>query len=47
MPKTRADGQSTRSFEDFIAAEIFLKDQIPFAEPTEMSIGRLWEKNHP
>ena len=44
MPKTRADGESTRSFEDFIAAEIFLKDQIPFAEPTEMSIGRLWEK---
>jgi len=44
MPKTRADGESTRSFEDFIAAEIFLKDQIPFAEPTAMSIGRLWEK---
>jgi molecular chaperone HtpG len=36
--------EELRSADDFIAAELFLKDQLPSEAPPELSVGHYWEK---
>jgi molecular chaperone HtpG len=41
---SKENGEQFQSVDDFIAAELFLKHSHPFEEPTEFSVGRLWEQ---
>jgi hypothetical protein len=40
----RDNGEPFSSAKDFIAAELFLKDEPAFKQPAQFSIGRLWEQ---